>query len=62
MVRRRPKGNRVPIILGAFVTCALLLFLAGEGLAWMHSDSGRLTVWRYFHMGDPRTRCASSAA
>jgi len=52
MVRRRPKENRVPIILGAFVTCALLLFLAGEGLAWMHSDSGRLTVWRYFHMGD----------
>ena len=52
MVRRRPKGNRVPIILGAFATGALLLFLAGEGLAWMHSDSGRLTVWRYLHVGD----------
>jgi polysaccharide deacetylase 2 family uncharacterized protein YibQ len=53
MVRRRPaKGNRVPILLGAFATGALLLFLAGEVLAWMHSDSGRLAVWRYAHIGD----------
>jgi polysaccharide deacetylase 2 family uncharacterized protein YibQ len=53
MVRRRSaKGNRVPLILGAFATGALLLFLAGEVLAWMHSDSGRLTVWRHLHVGD----------
>ena len=49
--RRSAKGNRVPIILGAFATGALLLFLAGEVLAWMHSDSGRLAVWRHFHVG-----------
>jgi polysaccharide deacetylase 2 family uncharacterized protein YibQ len=53
MVRRRSaKGNRVPVILGAFATGALLLFLAGELLAWMHSDSGRLAVWRHLHLGD----------
>src|SRR5262245_4252287 len=52
MVRRRSaKGNRVPLILGAFATGALLLFLAGELLAWMRSDSGRLAVWRHLHMG-----------
>jgi len=53
MVRRRSsKENRVPLILGAFATGALLLFLAGEVLAWMHSDSGRLAVWRHLHVGD----------
>lgn len=50
--RRATKGNRVPLILGAFATGALLLFLAGELLAWMRSDSGRLAVWRHLHMGD----------
>jgi polysaccharide deacetylase 2 family uncharacterized protein YibQ len=38
--------------LGTLAAGALLLFLAGEVLAWMHSDSGRLTVWRYLHLGD----------
>lgn len=53
MVRRRStKENRVPLILGAFVTGALLLFLAGELLAWMRSDSGRLAVWRHLHLGN----------
>ena len=53
MVRRRSaKGIRVPILLGAFATGALLLFLAGELLAWTRSDSGRLAMWRYAHLGD----------
>jgi polysaccharide deacetylase 2 family uncharacterized protein YibQ len=52
MVRRRStKGSRVPFILGAFGTGVLLLFLAGELLAWMRSDSGRLAVWRNLHVG-----------
>jgi polysaccharide deacetylase 2 family uncharacterized protein YibQ len=53
MVRRRrsTKGSRVPLLLGAIATGALLLFLAGEMLAWIRSDSGRLVVWRHLHMG-----------
>jgi polysaccharide deacetylase 2 family uncharacterized protein YibQ len=53
MVRRRSaKGSRVPVILGAFAAGVLLLFLAGELLAWMRSDSGRLAVWRHLHVGN----------
>jgi polysaccharide deacetylase 2 family uncharacterized protein YibQ len=54
MVKRRPsaKGNRAPFLVGAIVVGALLLFLAGELFAWATSDSGRLAVWRYLHMGD----------
>jgi polysaccharide deacetylase 2 family uncharacterized protein YibQ len=50
--RRSTKGNRVPFILGAFAAGVLLLFLAGELLAWMRSDSGRLAVWRHVHLGN----------
>src|SRR5262245_55289598 len=50
--RRSSKGNRVPLVLGAFAAAALMIFLAGEIFAWMGSDSGRLTVWRHLHLGD----------
>src|SRR5262249_54874864 len=49
--RRSAKGNRVPLLLGALAAGALLLFVAGELFAWMGSDSGRLIVWRYLHVG-----------
>ncbi len=54
MVKRRSsaKGNRAPFLVGAIVVGALLLFLAGELFAWAMSDSGRLAVWRYLHLGD----------
>ena len=53
MVRRRtPRGKRALLLLGACAGGALLLFLAGEVFAWMASDSGRLAVWRYLHLGD----------
>src|SRR5262249_42862320 len=52
MVRRRSaRANRLPLLLGAFAAGALLLFLAGELIAWAGSDSGRLAVWRYLHLG-----------
>lgn len=54
MVKRRSsaKGSRGPLIAGAIVGGALLLFLAGELFAWFVSDSGRLAVWRHLHLGD----------
>ena len=54
MVKRRSsaKGNRAPFLVGAIVVGALLLFLAGELFAWAVSDSGRLAVWHYLHLGD----------
>jgi polysaccharide deacetylase 2 family uncharacterized protein YibQ len=39
-------------MLGGLAAAALLLFLAGELLAWAASDSGRLAQWRYLHLGD----------
>src|SRR6185503_942972 len=50
--RRSAKGSRVPLILGAFAAGVLLLFLAGEMLAWTRSDSGRLSLWRHLHLGN----------
>ncbi|MEQ1832283.1 MAG: divergent polysaccharide deacetylase family protein [Candidatus Eisenbacteria bacterium] len=54
MVKRRsaPKQNRAPFILGMVAAGVLLLFLAGEMFAWATSDSGRLAVWRWLHMGE----------
>src|SRR5262245_7707771 len=49
--RRSAKGNRVPLLLGAFAAGALLLFVAAALFAWAGSDSGRLAVWRYLHLG-----------
>jgi len=50
--RRSAKGSRVPLLLGALATGVLLLFAAGEVFAWANSDSGRLAVWRYLHVGN----------
>src|SRR6185503_3197432 len=50
--RRSAKGSRVPLILGAFAAGVLLLFLAGEMLAWTRSDSGRLSLWGHLHLGN----------
>ena len=54
MVKRRSaaKQNRAPFILGMIAAGVLLLFLAGELFAWATSDSGRLAVWRWLHLGD----------
>src|SRR5580765_2485595 len=54
MVKRRSaaKQKRAPLVLGALAAAALLLFLAGELLAWVASDSGRLALWRYLGLGD----------
>jgi hypothetical protein len=54
MVKRRSAANqkRAPFVLGVLAAAALLLFLVGELLAWMASDSGRLAVWRYLGLGD----------
>src|SRR5262245_14229177 len=54
MVRRRSAAHkkRTPIVLGMLAAAALLVFLAGELLAWMASDTGRLALWRYAHLGD----------
>ncbi len=54
MVKRRSaaKSNRAPVLVGAIVGGALLLFLAGEMFAWFTSDSGRLALWRHLHLGD----------
>ena len=54
MVKRRSaaKQRRAPFVLGVLAAAALVLFLAGELLAWAASDSGRLAVWRYLDLGD----------
>lgn len=54
MVKRRSaaKQKRAPFVLGVLAAAALVLFLAGELLAWAASDSGRLAVWRYVALGD----------
>src|SRR5436309_8442447 len=54
MVKRRSAAGqkRAPFVLGVLAATALVLFLAGELLAWAASDSGRLAVWRYLRLGD----------
>ena len=54
MVKRRSAANqkRAPRVLGVLAGAALLLFMGGELLAWAASDSGRLALWRYLHVGD----------
>jgi polysaccharide deacetylase 2 family uncharacterized protein YibQ len=54
MVKRRSaaKQKRTPLVLGVLAAAVLLLFLAGELLAWVASDSGRLALWRYLGLGD----------
>jgi polysaccharide deacetylase 2 family uncharacterized protein YibQ len=54
MVKRRSsaKGSKAPLLVGAIVGGALLLFVAGELFAWFVSDTGRLAVWRHLHLGD----------
>ncbi|HEV2105260.1 MAG TPA: divergent polysaccharide deacetylase family protein [Candidatus Eisenbacteria bacterium] len=39
-------------MLGALVGLALLLFLAGELVAWLASDPGRLALYRHLRLGD----------
>ena len=53
-VKRRSaaKKNRAPFVLGVLAAAVLVLFVAGELLAWAASDSGRLAVWRYLKLGD----------
>ena len=40
------------MLLGLVVGAALLLFLAGELIAWANSDRGRLQLWSWLHVGD----------
>lgn len=42
----------MPFWLGVLAASALVLFAAGELVAWAASDSGRLALWRHLHMGE----------
>ena len=50
--RSASRPNRTPLILGVLAALALVLFLAGELVAFLRSDTGTLALYRYLHLGD----------
>jgi len=54
MVKRRASKRSLPttLLIGIAAASVLGLFLVGEGVMWFASDHGRVTVWRWLHLGD----------